>query len=84
MFITNSPTLNFTNNSLNGISYYWDFGDGNNSQLQDPVHTYSAGGAYTVTLTVANGCGSAPFSQIVNIDAANLPPQRAGDLRHHS
>ncbi len=72
--LTNSPTLNFTNNSLNGISYYWDFGDGNNSQLQDPVHTYSAGGAYTVTMTAANGCGSASFSQIVNIDASNLPP----------
>lgn len=72
--LTNSPTLNFTNNSLNGISYYWDFGDGNNSQLQDPVHTYAAGGAYTVAMTAANGCGSASFSQIVNIDASNLPP----------
>jgi PKD repeat protein len=72
--LTNSPTLNFANNSLNGFSYYWDFGDGNNSQLQNPIHTYSTGGAFTVTLTAANGCGSASFSQIINIDASNLPP----------
>lgn len=40
------------------VSWNWDFGDGNVSQLQDPVHTYSSWGSYTVTLTVTsnNGC----------------------------
>jgi gliding motility-associated-like protein len=42
------------------VSWNWDFGDGNVSQLQDPVHTYSTWGSYTVTLTVTsnNGCTS--------------------------
>lgn len=34
------------------ISYLWDFGDGNTSTLQYPVHSYAADGSYTVTLTV--------------------------------
>jgi gliding motility-associated-like protein len=40
------------------VSWNWDFGDGNVSQLQDPVHTYSSWGSYTVTqiVTSNNGC----------------------------
>ena len=34
--------------------WFWDFGDGSNSTLQNPFHTYSANGAYTVSLTVSN------------------------------
>jgi hypothetical protein len=37
-----------------GISFFWDFGDGNTSTDVNPVHTYadSASGVYTVCLTV--------------------------------
>ncbi len=54
--------VQFTDNSLIGTgvttSYFWDFGDGNTSTLQNPVHTYIATGSYTVSLTVItfNGC----------------------------
>ncbi|HEX2682789.1 MAG TPA: PKD domain-containing protein, partial [Ferruginibacter sp.] len=34
------------------ISYSWDFGDGNNSSLQDPVHDYLNYGTYQVRLIV--------------------------------
>ncbi len=30
----------------------WDFGDGNTSTLQNPIHTYAASGVYTVCLKV--------------------------------
>lgn len=30
----------------------WDFGDGGSSELQNPVHTFTQPGVYTVTLTV--------------------------------
>jgi PKD repeat protein len=40
------------------LTYLWDFGDTYTSTLQNPVHTYAAVGAYTVTLTVSGPGGS--------------------------
>lgn len=39
-------------------SYHWDFGDGGTSNQQNPTHTYTAQGIYTVSLTytTAEGC----------------------------
>lgn len=37
--------------------YYWDFGDGNTSNLQNPVHTYATNGSYTVCFTVEGNNG---------------------------
>ncbi|MFT7155157.1 MAG: PKD repeat protein [Parvicella sp.] len=53
-----SPVVNFTNTSTVGVSYTWDFGNGNTSSAQDPTNTYTTNGVYPVTLTVtsANGC----------------------------
>ena len=39
-------------------SWYWDFGDGGSSTLQNPRHTYSYLGIYTVSLKVTNAAGS--------------------------
>jgi PKD repeat protein len=36
----------------NPDSFYWDFGDGNDSQLQNPIHEYAEAGDYTVCLQV--------------------------------
>ena len=38
--------------SPNANSWYWEFGDGNTSTLQNPCHQYNAPGNYSVTLTV--------------------------------
>ncbi|ANQ48564.2 PKD domain-containing protein [Flammeovirga sp. MY04] len=40
------------------VAWFWDFGDGNTSNAQDPQHLYAASGAYNVTLvvTTARGC----------------------------
>lgn len=49
----------FKNLSLNANSYLWNFGDGGNSTLQSPSHTYAAAGTYTVALYIVNnqyGC----------------------------
>ncbi|MEM1318815.1 MAG: PKD domain-containing protein [Bacteroidota bacterium] len=37
-----------------GLTYSWDFGDGNTSTDQNPVHCYAANGVYTVCLTVTD------------------------------
>lgn len=36
-------------------TFSWDFGDGGTSTEQDPVHTYSTSGTFTVSLTVSDG-----------------------------
>ena len=40
------------------ISWLWDFGDGSTSFAQNPIHTYTASGAYDVTLTSSNLFGN--------------------------
>lgn len=45
----------FTDMSIGPLTWSWDFGDGNTSTLQNPLHTYAAFGTYMVTLTVTNG-----------------------------
>ena len=52
-------TISFTDISTNGpTTWEWDFGDGNTSNMQNPVHTYSSSGTYTVKLTTSNQYGS--------------------------
>ena len=52
-------TVEFTDNSQNIInSWAWDFGDGGTSTEQNPYHTYTSVGTYTVTLTVTGPGGS--------------------------
>ena len=48
----------FTNTTLNGITYFWTFGDGDTTIEKDPTHQYNGEGPYRVTLyTVSNkGC----------------------------
>lgn len=46
--------IELENTSVNGISYLWDFGDGNTSTEVSPTHTYSDFGSYTITLTATN------------------------------
>ena len=48
--------------------YFWDFGDGSNSTLQNPNFEYAEPGSYNVSLTVDNGSGcSNTFTQEIII-----------------
>lgn len=51
-------TVNFTNTSTGGTNYAWNFGDGSSvSTQQNPTHTYTASGIFSVTLTATNSAG---------------------------
>lgn len=50
--------IQFTDLSTNDpAEWFWDFGDGNTSTEENPVHSYSEDGSYTVKLTVTNDDG---------------------------
>jgi beta propeller repeat protein len=56
----NAPLyVRFTDNSTGTpTAWNWDFGDGTNSTEQNPEHTYSTAGNYTVTLTTGSADGT--------------------------
>lgn len=55
----NSATVAFTDQSTNApTSWAWSFGDGGSAATQNPSHTYTAAGAYNVTLIATNANGS--------------------------
>jgi PKD repeat protein len=49
--------VQFTNQSQNAVSNFWNFGDGNGSNEQSPYHTYATAGVYDVSLWVYAGNG---------------------------
>jgi vibriolysin len=78
-FITTDLSADFTDTSTDAdgtiVGWDWDFGDGNTSTLQNPSHTYAAGGTYNVTLTVTdNDSGTDSVSKNVTVTAPNVPP----------
>ena len=66
VYIDPDATVDFTNTSTGGSTTDWDFGDGTSSTLENPSHTYTSTGTYTVTLVVGdNGCSDTITTTIV-------------------
>ena len=54
----------------NGVitNWFWDFGDGSTSNLQNPMHTYTSFGDYTVQVTIVTSLGcSSTSSKTVSV-----------------
>ena len=64
-------TFQFTGSSNNSMTWYWEFGDGNVSFLQNPIHNYLSSGIYTVVATASNTCGTT--QEILSV-SVNLAP----------
>lgn len=62
----NGNNTGFADNSSLGVIWFWDFGDGNTSTLQNPVHAYQQNGVYQVCLTVTTleGCSDQYCDQV--------------------
>src|ERR1043165_2686836 len=68
-------TVTFINTSLLATNYYWRFGNGNTSTLQNPSATYPLPGFYSVTLVATNsGSGQVDSVTMTNyIHVVNYP-----------
>ncbi len=68
-------SITFTDNSINAPqSWFWDFGDGDTSILQNPAHKYTANGTFTVKLVVTNSNGSDSSSRNFTVSDGARPP----------
>jgi|TARA_R110000824_G_scaffold128748_2_gene289821 PKD repeat protein len=71
-------TISFNNTSQgDGLSYLWNFGDGQSSTQANPTHTFQAG-VWEVTLTVTNDNGT----DIASTTVVALSPQN-GDYGNY-
>lgn len=70
-------SVNFNNNSINGVNYIWDFGDGSPVDTNNnPTHNYMANGTYTVELIADGGlCGADTTAKTayITITTPNAP-----------
>jgi uncharacterized protein (TIGR02145 family) len=72
--LAGSP-IQFTDTSNNNpTSWVWDFGDGNESVLQNPSNTYNREGYYTVSLTASNEYGTSMETKTDYITVNPLAP----------
>lgn len=79
-FIGNQNSIQFNNASSNAITYNWNFGDGNTSTNQDPLHVYNSSGNYLVTLVASDGCTNDTSQIVVPVTIAGL---NEGVLEEH-
>jgi len=67
-------TVVFSDNSTGSpSSWSWNFGDGNTSSLQNPLHTYSRAGTFAVNLTVGDGTATDTKSAPGYITVTSVP-----------
>jgi len=73
LYATPNNPVNITNLTSSANSYIWDFGDGSSSILQNPTHTYTQLGSYTITLIALNSntC-SDTVSHIVSVSNTGI------------
>ncbi len=50
-------TVQFSDRSTGAMVWLWDFGDGSQSMIPNPSHTFTGPGTYPVTLKVSNEMG---------------------------
>ncbi len=73
-------TVSFTDESTDEdgtvVSWSWSFGDGGTSTARHPLHTYAAGGSFSVTLTVTDDEGGVDTeTQTLSlVSPGNQPP----------
>lgn len=75
---SNRLRFSFTDQSIDPLTWNWDFGDGNTSNLQNPVHIFPSLGTYNVRLIVTNG--SCADTIIHTVRAVNESPDFFAEL----
>jgi immune inhibitor A len=61
---------NTSSQGFGNLTYQWDFGDSSTSTAQNPSHTYTAAGSYTITLKTTDSQGNeSTASQAITVSS---------------
>ncbi len=80
--VCTDTAVQFTNTTAGGYNqgcttnslYFWDFGDGNTSTVENPIHTYTTPGNYIATLYAENFCGTTdPVTKPICVEPELIP-----------
>ena len=71
-FSSPDTIINFLDYSDHANTHLWRFGDGNESNTENPSHSYNSNGEFEVTLIVENACGMDSLTQLVNVKPKEL------------
>jgi len=70
---TNLLEATFSDSSEGAISWLWNFGDGDTSSVQNPIHTYLSEGTYDVSLYIENSFASwDTITKAVNVSLTGI------------
>lgn len=76
------PPLNvqFNANSSGATQWFWDFGDGGTSTQQNPLHVFTTGGPFNISLTISNpGCSFTYYYNSVTLGSGGALPGPGND-----
>ncbi|HRY32817.1 MAG TPA: DNRLRE domain-containing protein [Bacteroidales bacterium] len=75
----NSLTVSFSDSSINATTWFWDFGDGNFSILQNPLHYYIAPAVYNACLFTTNACDADTICALVDLSTVGMADENITD-----
>ena len=77
----NGLEVNFTDLSTNIVNnWQWDFGDGSNSIVQNPVHTFSDSLTYTICLIAGDSCAQNYYCRDINLSPIGIDETFNNDI----
>jgi len=60
--------ITFTNQSTSAKEFHWDFGDSKTSTDENPKHTYTSAGEFTITLVATGGGGTNTMTKTITVN----------------
>ena len=68
VYSVDETTVSFTNLAYWAQTYYWDFGNGYFSFVENPVFHFDEPGVYEVCLTIEDGCQTASVCKTISVN----------------
>ncbi|NVO18322.1 MAG: DNRLRE domain-containing protein [Bacteroidetes bacterium] len=76
----NDSVVNFTETSSSASSWFWDFGDGTFSSVQNPSHTFHSSASFQVCVAGFNECDSAQHCEMIQVCLPVYPAFKVREL----